>query len=563
MRRSTLIWRNLRRHQTHSIFASIGIIVGVALLLFFGALSEGVQRHVVSKIVPERQIEVVPRAVQLGAFQRQGGLFGGSSSGLTDYTVADLRALPGVTGVYPRLQIGFPALARGGDALLGENMVAELLVDGVPSELVDTKFSRANAGDLAFVDWDAISTCGGDDTCAPGSTCSQGKCVPRACVPSDEIWWAPNRVEASRAVAVSRTLLQGNPRLVVREIEGPRFAVAIEDGPSAQLLREELPEQGIAGEIPRETGCGEGPAYCQVATRTCQMPVPVLASPTMLELYNGNLQSMLAGASGGTKPPRVTEDALIGMTFDATLGRGMLGTSQGVRSGRVSTRDVRLQVVGFSSIAMPIGATLPLGYVSRWNAEFGDQELVGSWSSILVEVDSPKALNPLVDVVENTMGLSIHDRYETARRVAGMVTIVMWVFAGLGLLMIVVASVNIAHTFMMLATERRREIGILRSLGATRTDITTLFLAESSMIGAFGWVVAIVLSFALAAFVDMALARWIQDFPWKPESLFAFPGWLIGASFIVAILCATLGAWVPAYRAARMDPADALREREG
>lgn len=567
MKRRTLIWRNLRRHQTHSIFASFGIIVGVALLLYFGALSAGVEKHVVSRIIPDRQVEVVPRSVQLGAFQRQGGLFGGSGSGLTDFTVADLQALPGVVNVYPRQQIGFPALARGGAALLGENMYAELLADGVPAALVEERFQRAQAGALAFVDWEAITRCDAGETCAAGSECVQGACVARACTPEDEIWWARSRAELTQAQSLARSLTPSGARFVTREFtstSGERlFSLAIADAAQAQMLRDELDYREVPGALPSgKDACGEGPAYCHVATRSCQMPVPVLASPTMLELYNGNLQSMMSGAATGTRPPRLTEAAIVGMAFEATLGRGMLGTSRGVREGRETPEDLRLHVVGFSPVALPLGATIPIGYVTRWNARYGDQDNAGSWSSILVEVERPKDLNPVVDAIEGELGLAVHDRFEAARRAAGLVSIVTLVMAGIGGVMVFVASVNIAHTFMMLVTERRREIGIMRSLGATRTDVTTLLLGEAAFIGVFGWLLALGLARAVAWGTDLVLRRWVPEFPWKPETLFDFGPALLAISFAVALLCATLGAWFPSSKAAKMDPADALREHD-
>ena len=566
MRRGSLIWRNLWRHRTHSLFASVGIVVGVAMLLFFGALSAGVERNVVARIIPERQVEVVPRSVQLGAFQRQGGLFGGSASGLSDYTVADLRAIPGVVGVYPRLQIGFPALARGGASLLGESMYAELLADGIPPDLLGESFGRDAAGALAFTDWEALTSCVLSEACAPDHDCVDGRCVGRSCVPEDEVWWAPSRLALSRATSVARSLVPSSSRLSSRafssEDGAQGFALVVEDGAARQLLREELRARDLTGEVPSSVGCGEGPTYCHRSRRTCEMPVPVLASPTMLELYNGNLQSMMAGAAGGSRPPRLTEDALIGLRFEATLGRGMLGTSRGVREGRAELEDVELQVVGFSPLALPIGATLPLPYISRWNARYGESESSGSWSSILVEVARAKDLNPAVDTMEGSLGLAVHDRFESARRVAGLVSIITWVLAGIGGVMIGVAAVNIAHTFMMLVTERRREIGILRSLGATRLDVTTLLLGEASLIGVFGWALAYLASRLAALVVDYALAHWVGEFPWKPSTLFHFSPWFVALSLGIALVCATIGALLPSSRAARMDPADALREHE-
>lgn len=566
MKRTTLVWRNLVRQRTHSIFAAVGIVFGVSMLLFFSALSVGVQRNVVAKIIPERQIEVVPRTLQLGAFQRRGGLFGSSSSGLTDYTLADLKAIPGVVGVYPRQQLGFPALARGGAELVGEDLYAELLADGIPADLVPPTLRRAEAGDMAFVDWSALERCSSAADCATSDTCVSGRCEAARCTPADEVWWATSRLDASRALSSARGIVASGTRFEIREFVGeggaPIFAVVVADGLAREALDGAPALTSLPGSAPERRACPSDANYCDRDARRCQMAVPVLVSPMMLELYNGNFQSMMAGAAGNSKPPMLSEDAIIGMTFDATLGRGMLGVSRGVREGRQAAREVRLRVVGFSPLAIPLGVTLPMGYVTRWNAQYGDRDASGSWSSILVEVAQPSDVNPTATVIEDELGLAIHDRFEMARRVAGLVAIVTWVFAGIGLLMMGVASVNIAHTFMMLVSERRREIGILRSLGATRLDVTVLLMSEAAVIGLIGWAVAFGCARLFAFFVDFALHRWVPTFPWKPTTLFVFePVWVF-ASLVVALLCALLGSWFPSARAARMDPADALRERE-
>jgi ABC-type antimicrobial peptide transport system permease subunit len=58
--------------------------------------------------------------------------------------------------------------------------------------------------------------------------------------------------------------------------------------------------------------------------------------------------------------------------------------------------------------------------------------------------------------------------------------------------------------------------------------------------------------------LDAAAARWLPDFPFKPASFFSLPPWLTLLGLGLGLGAATLGAWLPARRAARLDPARTL-----
>jgi putative ABC transport system permease protein len=112
---------------------------------------------------------------------------------------------------------------------------------------------------------------------------------------------------------------------------------------------------------------------------------------------------------------------------------------------------------------------------------------------------------------------------------------------------------------IMSITERRREIGILKSLGADEREIQLVFLVESGTIGAvgaavgilFGWVGTRILTFALKIF----LAR--QEMP--PFDPFSYPVWLLFLALGFGIAVSMAAGLYPASRAARVDPVEALR----
>lgn len=565
MNPARLVLRNVLRHRGHTVFASLVIAAGVATLCFFLALSMGVRREVVARILPDTQIEVVPKSVRVGVFERRGGLFAGSGSGLDDATVEALRALPGVRDVYPKQQIGFPSSIRGGAALLGDDLEAELVLDGIPEAIVP---DVERTGTYAFRDWDEPTACtdGADalnTACGPHQRCLAGRCEALDCVPPDELWWTDSYADAARAVHQVRLLIPGKHDVAVRRWSDDqgraRYAVTTSahasDGQRAQLRRLE-----VAGEAPARSRC-DAEVYCHEVTRQCAMPVPVLVSPLLLELYNGNIQSMMSGMSGGMKAPRLNERAIIGIQATATLGRGMMGASRGVRERGEAPQDVQIRVVGFSPLALPIGATAPIGYIARWNAQYGATDAASSYASIVVETTTARAVEDVIQHVRTEMNLDIHPRVEAARRGISMLSLVMAIFAALGGVMVAIAALSILQTFLMLVSERRRELGVLRSVGASRGAIVGMLLAEAALVGIVASGVGLIAARGAAWGVDFLLRTQAPQFPFKPDTLFAFPAglWLLGIA--VGVGAALVGACVPAIRVGRMEPAEALRER--
>jgi putative ABC transport system permease protein len=96
--------------------------------------------------------------------------------------------------------------------------------------------------------------------------------------------------------------------------------------------------------------------------------------------------------------------------------------------------------------------------------------------------------------------------------------------------------------------ERTREIGILKSLGASRPYIVAIVLRESGALATVGIVLGVILSFALSISLERLFPTldFVIDLPW------------VWKTIVIAFLGALLGALYPAYKAASKDPIDAL-----
>lgn len=129
----------------------------------------------------------------------------------------------------------------------------------------------------------------------------------------------------------------------------------------------------------------------------------------------------------------------------------------------------------------------------------------------------------------------------------------------IGLVALITAALGIANTMIMSILERRREIGVLKSLGADGRDIRIMFLAESAVVGAIGAVAGIVLGWVVSR-ISSSVARAIMEHnEVDPVDLFALPWWLILIAFGFGVTISVLAGMYPAGRAARVDPVETLR----
>jgi ABC-type antimicrobial peptide transport system permease subunit len=118
---------------------------------------------------------------------------------------------------------------------------------------------------------------------------------------------------------------------------------------------------------------------------------------------------------------------------------------------------------------------------------------------------------------------------------------------GLGAVALLVGGVGVANTMVISVLERRREIGLRRSLGATRGQVRTQFLAESLLLSMLGGVAGVI----LGAVATVAFAQY-RD--WPP----VVPSWAVGGALAATLAIGTIAGIYPAMRAARLSPTVAL-----
>ena len=141
------------------------------------------------------------------------------------------------------------------------------------------------------------------------------------------------------------------------------------------------------------------------------------------------------------------------------------------------------------------------------------------------------------------LGYTIEDNGAEQASLAVLLLTALFVLVSLSTL--AVAAGSVTHTFFRAIAERRRELGVLRAVGASRADLWFLLLGEASIMGICGGVFGLGLARAFALLIDGLSRTMLPDFP-SPDSYFLFSLPLCGFALGFSLLTCVLGAAWPA-----------------
>lgn len=181
-----------------------------------------------------------------------------------------------------------------------------------------------------------------------------------------------------------------------------------------------------------------------------------------------------------------------------------------------------------------------------------------TYASLTVRVKKAAEVKAAEDAIK-AMGFStfsLLDATKNLRLVFAVFDLLLGIFGSLAL---VVASLGIINTLVMAILERRREIGVLKALGASDRDVRKLFFAEAGVMGflggifgvAIGWLIGQAITFGTNVYLER------QDLP--SIRISSVPWWMIGGAISFSIAVSLAAGMYPASRAARLNPVEALR----
>ena len=177
-------------------------------------------------------------------------------------------------------------------------------------------------------------------------------------------------------------------------------------------------------------------------------------------------------------------------------------------------------------------------------------------ASATSEEDSEAAVKEIESIMRQTHNIKTGDEPDfevnSLKEILEIMGLVMAVFSAflvaIAAISLIVGGIGIMNIMYVTVTERTREIGLRRSLGAKNKDILRQFLFESAMLSLVGGIIGIILGLLLSALILFALDM----------------GFMVSITAVVVsfVVCATIGiffGWYPAKKAASLDPIVALR----
>ena len=221
-------------------------------------------------------------------------------------------------------------------------------------------------------------------------------------------------------------------------------------------------------------------------------------------------------------------------------------------------RDIQIWLGGrwFTVIGIlnpvPLAPELDLGALIGWPAARRYLGIDGDITTVYTRAD-PDAVEATRDLLAGTANparpneVSVSRPSDALAAQAAVDKTFTGLLLGLGAVALLVGGIGVANTMVISVLERRSEIGLRRSLGATREHIRTQFLTESLLLSVLGGGGGIVLGSAVTA-----VYATVQGWPT------VVPGWVVAGGVAAALIIGAVAGLYPAVRAARVAPTEAL-----
>lgn len=180
--------------------------------------------------------------------------------------------------------------------------------------------------------------------------------------------------------------------------------------------------------------------------------------------------------------------------------------------------------------------------------------------TVTVRADEPENVMRLETAISDK-GFHTASMSKLALQIRSAVLLITAIITAIAAAALLISGIGITNTMVMNVLERRREIAIMKSIGAQDGDIQRMFLLEGMLIGVLGGVFGLVLGRVLSGLTSQYISRlleWRLKEPFGDE-IFVYPFWLIVATPLIAALVTTLASVLPAKQAAKVDPVATLR----
>jgi putative ABC transport system permease protein len=181
-----------------------------------------------------------------------------------------------------------------------------------------------------------------------------------------------------------------------------------------------------------------------------------------------------------------------------------------------------------------------------------------TYIALIVRVGKSKAVSQVEDEIRK-QGFSTFSILDASKGITRFFTFLDLFLGIFGSLALAVASLGIVNTLVMAILERRREIGIMKALGASDGDVKRIFFVEAGSMGILGGALGAGLGWTIGRAINFATNIYLRRQDIRPENFWVVPVWLVGVALVFSVIVSLSAGLYPASRAARLDPVQALR----
>lgn len=218
--------------------------------------------------------------------------------------------------------------------------------------------------------------------------------------------------------------------------------------------------------------------------------------------------------------------------------------------------QIPAKLYGFSDKIPLVGITVPIQIVRQMNLQ-KDPNYKENYLRLHLQVDSAENIEPVRAEIKK-MGLEALSLIEEVQTISENFLLLALGLGAISLVVLFIGGLMIASTFLSAVHERKHEIGIFRALGATRSDIRKIFLAEAALIGALGGISGIIIGILGGVVLNQILLSTVGELTVKPSNIILFSAPQIILAFILSVVISLIFAYIPANRASRLQPLEAL-----
>ena len=276
--------------------------------------------------------------------------------------------------------------------------------------------------------------------------------------------------------------------------------------------------------------------------------VPVIVSKFLIETYN------LSYAGTGRGMSKLSEEGFIGqkllLQFESS---DYLNYESSERIGLVC------KVVGFSTRAPIMGVAVPPEYVNEWQDYCSGEETEVAYRKFVIVAETPSQVDSVIAKLDN-LGFTVSTSKETIDKINTATSYIGLGFAMVGLLILFISSTSIVNVLTLSVNEEAVEIGILRSVGARKSQIRIIYLLKAAFIGIIGGLDGILLGLIAIKAGDKLALYFLRNAPYLPDTFFNVTITLVAGCFALGFIFSVIAGIFPANRAASLNPASVLRQ---